>query len=70
MRNQIHTTEAICLEKPICIGCGKEKAIGLVVCWDCFKCHTTPLKYFEGDINEWLKAIGRAVGSGAYNWLK
>ncbi len=39
-----------------CIGCTKPKAVGLVVCWECFSRRTdiVPLKYFEGTLVEWL----------------
>ena len=47
-----------------CPGCGKPKALELVVCWGCFKYRTdvTPLKYFEGKddrnpLQEWLDYV-------------
>lgn len=43
-------------EDVVCV-CGRIKQVGCVVCWDCFKHRKdiTPLKYFEGSIQEWLK---------------
>lgn len=40
-----------------CRGCGENKDLGLVVCWNCFKYRTDvkPLKYYSGDLSEWLK---------------
>lgn len=43
----------------VCKGCGKEKQLGLVVCWTCFKYRTDiiPLKSFEGSFSEWLLQV-------------
>ena len=40
-----------------CLGCGKSKDKGLVVCWDCFKYRQLPFKYHTGTLSEWLQAI-------------
>lgn len=40
-----------------CVGCGKEKQTGCMVCWDCFKYRDNPFKYFTGSLTNWLKAI-------------
>jgi predicted amidophosphoribosyltransferase len=40
----------------ICPGCGKPKDTGLVVCWTCWSHTDNPFKYFQGDIEEWLKS--------------
>ena len=42
-----------------CAGCGRQKDIGLVVCWDCFKYRqdVTPFKYFDGYIEDWLLTL-------------
>jgi hypothetical protein len=53
--------------EPFCRGCddceeGPETLLGDPVCWKCFKYRTDVpvLKYFPGgNVNEWLKAIGR-----------
>lgn len=49
--------EEIQRTKTICQGCGVDKAIGLVVCWRCFKYRVdiVPLKYFNGNYQEWLQ---------------
>jgi len=39
----------------VCKGCGKDKGLGLVVCWECFRGGLTPFKYFNGSVLEWLK---------------
>ena len=41
-----------------CPGCGTEKQVPLVVCWDCFTSGPAPLKSFSGTLAEWL--ISRA----------
>jgi len=43
----------------LCPGCGNVKPVGCVVCWDCFKYRqdVTPLKYFDGCVNEWLEMV-------------
>lgn len=50
-------TEDQARELLMCLGCGKAKDKGLVVCWTCFKYTTakTPLKYFDGSLVEWLQ---------------
>jgi len=47
-----------------CLGCARPKAVGLVVCWDCFKRRqdVTSFKYWAGDLAGWLEAI-KAVAS-------
>ena len=47
----------------VCPACGAPKDIGTVVCWDCFghRQDTTPFKYFDGSLNEWLAELGRAL---------
>lgn len=42
-----------------CLGCGKEKARGLVVCWVCFKYRKDimPFKYFNGGLADWLNEL-------------
>lgn len=49
-------TEEQAREMADCVGCGKVKSKGLVVCWDCFKYRkdVTPLKYFPGELSQWL----------------
>ena len=37
-----------------CVVCGKEKSPLAVVCWDCFKSGTDPLKWTELTTNDWL----------------
>ena len=58
MTNEI---EVAVRREPICRGCGHEKSMGgLVVCWGCFKYRQDePFKYFDGDLDQWLVAIGR-----------
>lgn len=47
----------------VCVGCGKPKEPGLLVCWDCFKYREDiwPLKQFvesgKGTFWDWLKTI-------------
>lgn len=42
-----------------CEGCGGEKQLGLVVCWECFnrRKDVTPLGDFEGSYTEWLATL-------------
>jgi hypothetical protein len=48
-------------QSPVCPGCGKQKDIGGVVCWPCFKYRPDhPYKWFQGSFQQWLVAIGRA----------
>jgi hypothetical protein len=44
-----------------CRGCGREKKVGLLVCWGCFKFRTDvpTLKTFSGTFPEWLKEVNR-----------
>lgn len=46
-------------DKTTCLGCGNNKSLGLVVCWNCFKYRSdiTPLKYYNGSFQEWLDTI-------------
>ena len=39
-----------------CPACKEEKALGLIVCWHCFKHRRdiTPLKYYNGSLEDWL----------------
>ncbi len=55
--SQVSETEA--RQETVCRGCGKEKSVGCVVCWTCFKHRTdiTPLKYYEGTLQQWLDWI-------------
>jgi len=46
-----------------CVGCGKDKDLGVTVCWECFKYRKNPLKDFDGSVYEWLVDIGQ-VASG------
>ena len=39
-----------------CPGCGEPKAIGLKVCWPCFKYRPLPYKYFQGNFVDWIEA--------------
>ena len=39
----------------VCPKCKKEKNLGLVVCWGCFKYIDNPWKGFDGTFEEWLK---------------
>lgn len=43
-----------------CPACGDRKGLGPLLCWDCFKYRTdiTPFKYYNGDIESWLKEQG------------
>jgi len=43
----------------ICPGCGNLKPAGCLVCWHCFKRRqdVTPLKYFDGSVNKWLRMV-------------
>lgn len=56
---QIDPKEREMRNSQVCLGCNKEKQLGTVVCWNCFKYRTdaTPLKYFQGTIEEWLKYL-------------
>lgn len=42
-----------------CMGCGEGKAVGLVVCWHCFKYREdiTPFKYFPGSFADWIRRL-------------
>lgn len=42
-----------------CLGCGKDKPKGCMVCWDCFKYRKdiTPFKYFDGSLADWLNNL-------------
>ena len=53
------TTENMARESAVCLGCGDPKPPDIVVCWGCFKHRTdkTPLKYFDGDFQQWLDYI-------------
>lgn len=48
-------SEAQAREALTCVGCGKPKDKGLVVCWACFKHRTDvePLKYYNGTFERW-----------------
>ena len=53
-------TESELRAMPTCIACGKAKDNGPVVCWHCFKYEETrftPLKYWNGDTESWLKHV-------------
>ena len=39
-----------------CAGCGASKAVGLVVCWSCFKYGEHAFKYSGQTLDEWLQA--------------
>jgi hypothetical protein len=49
--------DVYCRESLLCFGCGREKAVGLTVCWSCFKYREdiTPLKYWTGGLRSWLE---------------
>ena len=41
-----------------CIGCGAEKSLGTVVCWDCWYGRENgkpAYKYYTGDLSDWIK---------------
>lgn len=59
-RKLIDDVELVARGESFCRGCGEDKEVGLVVCWRCFKYSSNPLKYFVGDLNAWLVAIGRS----------
>lgn len=40
-----------------CRGCNKEKEIGLVVCWSCFKHPVHPFKTYNGTLSQWIEEI-------------
>lgn len=45
-----------------CPSCAKEKEVGMIVCWDCFKGRTpnTPaLKTYEGTFEQWMHMLFR-----------
>ena len=47
----------------VCLGCGEPKKPGLlIVCWNCMKHRKdiTPLKYFDGEFEDWLKHVEQA----------
>jgi len=46
-----------------CKGCDNPKAIGLIVCWKCFKYRpdVTPLKYYDGTFKQWINHIKGGV---------
>jgi hypothetical protein len=47
-------------DNPICLGGGNtKKEPYIVVCWHCWSRADNPFKYFQGDLADWLKAIGR-----------
>ena len=50
------TMEEQARQEPFCVGCGRPKSIGLIVCWHCFKSRRdiTPFKYYEGSFSDWL----------------
>lgn len=37
-----------------CIACGNQKSLGALVCWDCFKYVSQPLKTWTGSFESWL----------------
>lgn len=43
--------------KTICAGCGGDKQLDLVVCWNCYKYSALPFKYYEGGLKNWLLQI-------------
>ena len=52
--------EKLARNEIVCRGCGKEKDIGGIVCWGCFKYNErlpVLFKYFDGTLEQWLKAI-------------
>ena len=55
--------EADARESTVCLGCGEDKSVGLVVCWGCFKYRrdTLPLKPFveqgHGTLADWLLSL-------------
>ena len=60
-------TENELRRQTVCQGCGGQKDVGCVVCWDCFKYRqdVMPFKWFQGDINEWLEMVAREGKSNA-----
>jgi hypothetical protein len=50
--------EEIARDSDTC-ACGREKSVGIVVCWRCFKYRTdiVPLKYFVGSYQAWLETL-------------
>ena len=44
-----------------CLACGNAKAIGLVVCWTCFKHGDNPYKHFDGSLTEYI-ALAQSKG--------
>lgn len=48
-------------ESGTCPGRDKIKSVMALLCWDCFKYRKDilPFKYFNGDLKEWLKLLGR-----------
>lgn len=40
-----------------CPACTNEKAIGLVVCWPCFKYRKNNLKNSGLELSEWLESL-------------
>jgi hypothetical protein len=45
MNNRVIVSEAVARGMVTCVGCGKEKDPGLLVCWGCFK-------HREGNLND------------------
>ena len=55
----MYINEAMVRRHKYCAGCGKEKGIGGLVCWSCFKYRTDikPLKYSDKSLEAWLKDL-------------
>ena len=53
------TPETKARKLDVCSGCGEFKAVGLIVCWECFKYRTDvkPFKYADMTLLNWLKLI-------------
>lgn len=54
-KRAILTTEEWARRLGFCIGCGKPKPQGLLVCVECWKYGERPLKDYQGSFEEWLK---------------
>ena len=49
--------EAMARRLTVCPACGKEKQVGCVVCWDCFKRIDNPYKYADMEFEDWIRTI-------------
>lgn len=47
-------TEEQAREMTTCPKCKKEKGLGLIVCWTCFKEGPNPFKYANQSLEDWL----------------